>query len=469
MYGLVTKAATALLLLQQSTAASGAAFTNTSTTAYSKWMATSIMSRSQGIMTGTGGSSELLQAGITQKAFTALAAQYADADADIAARVRAYVLSSAASVAPYVANASYDALSYPMDRLSNGNALLTLSAGANATETAALRAAAEDLRQSIDLNRRNNESGLWYYTYPEWSYLDGMYSLAPYYSLYTLEAAGNDSSSLNTTALDDMLLQLDLLWAHTRNATSGLLVHGYDESRTAVWADPATGASPHVWGRSLGWLSMALVDTLELLVSYKKAVGCAALSPYTSRVRELFTALAPALAAAVDPATGAWWQVMDRPGDAGNYVESSGSAMFAYALLKGARLGYLAGVVDDAAAIGVRAQAYLTDTFVVDNGNGTLGYNGTVAVCSLNSNATYEVRWDALLQRSPPAALPLFFISVPSPPIACPLPILSRDDRRTDLRTRIVLHRPAYQLRQRARLRVVRSCVAGGRETEPVM
>ncbi|KAG4216589.1 hypothetical protein PC116_g34930, partial [Phytophthora cactorum] len=44
----------------------------------STWMASSIMSRSQGIMTGKGGSSELLQAGITQRALTALAAQYPD-------------------------------------------------------------------------------------------------------------------------------------------------------------------------------------------------------------------------------------------------------------------------------------------------------------------------------------------------------------------------------------------------------
>lgn len=379
-------------------AASLLSATTTAATPYSQQMAASIMSRGQGIMTGSGGTSELLQAGFTQKAFTALAAQYADEDGDLADEVRAYVVRSAESVAPFVANATKDALEYPMDRLSNGNALLAFSqslpAGANLT-AGEFGAAAAALRQSIDLNRRNGEGGLWYFTYPYWSYLDGMYSLAPFYTLSTLLAGDvkNDTAAARAS-LDDMLLQLDLLWQHCRNETSGLLVHGYDASKTAVWADPATGASPHVWGRSLGWYLMALVDTLEVLSSSSDSAStCSLLKSYARRVGDKFRALAPAVAAAVDPASGAWWQVLDEPGAAGNYIESSGSAMFAYALLKGSRLGYLDGLNSTASSfadIGARATEYLTNTFVVDNGNGTLGYNGTVSVCSLNSTASYE-------------------------------------------------------------------------------
>ena len=36
-----------------------------------------------------------------------------------------------------------------------------------------------------------------------------------------------------------------------------------------------------------------------------------------------------------------FWQVMDHPGVEGNYLETSGTALFAYAVLKGVRLGYL--------------------------------------------------------------------------------------------------------------------------------
>ncbi|KAI1632778.1 Six-hairpin glycosidase-like protein [Biscogniauxia mediterranea] len=338
-------------------------------------MASSIMSRSQGIMTGDGGSSELLQAGFTQKAFTAIVNQYpGDGTADI----RQYISTSASSMVPFVSNATYDALSYPMDRLSNGNALLTLAATTNNTS---YHAAAKALRLSIDLNRRNSEGGLWYFTYPEWSYLDGMYSFAPFNTLYAILKSTSEEAI--DAALDETQFQLDLLWNHTYNASTGLLVHGYDDSLTAVWANPTTGASPHVWGRSLGWYTMALVDTLAIMPNSPRK--------YKDYLIEKFEALASAVIDAVDPQTGGWWQLLDEPGREGNYIESSGSAMFSYALLKGARLGYLTdALAPKAVQVATRAQGYLTNTFVVHETNGTLSYNGTVSVCSLNSSASYE-------------------------------------------------------------------------------
>lgn len=351
-------------------------------TNYSTWMATSLMSRSQGIMTGNGGSSELLQAGITQRALSALVAQYPDHT--LAAGIRDYIHRSASSVVPFILNATYDALSYPMDRLLTGDTLLSLYSPTD-NNTTSFRVAADALRHSIDLNRRNYEGGLWYFVYPQWSYLDGMVSLAPFYTLYTAATEPSLTTENATDALDDMFHQLDLLWNRTRNATSGLLVHGYDASKTAVWADPDTGASPHVWDRSLGWYFMALVDTLEVLPEKSTC-------KYRERILAKFRSLASAVMQAVDPATGGWWQVLDAPGQEGNYIESSGSAMFSYALLKGSRLGYLPPAqVPHASDIGSRAQEYLSNTFVVREANGTVGYNGTVAVCSLNSTATYDV------------------------------------------------------------------------------
>jgi hypothetical protein len=135
---------------------------------------------------------------------------------------------------------------------------------------------------------------------------------------------------------------------------------------------------------------MALVDTLTILPP-SAAVAHAWLVSH-------FRALMKSVVEAVDEKSGAWWQVMDQPGREGNYVESSGSAMFVYSLLKGVRSGYLDGngTGDDDTdceyeRVAKRAHGYLVDTFVVHNGNGTLGWNGTVGVCSLNSTATYEV------------------------------------------------------------------------------
>ncbi|KAI1259797.1 glycoside hydrolase family 105 protein [Xylariaceae sp. FL1019] len=334
------------------------------------------MSRKQGVWTGASGSSEALQAGFVQKAFTAIVKQYPELDTT---EIQQYIRTSAASSVPFLSNATADALTLPLDRLSNGNALLTLPSSDN---TSSLLDTAEALRESIDLNRVTPEGGLWYYVYPQWSYLDGMYSLAPFYTLYTLTTTTAESDDARS-ALDDMVYQIDLLWNHTFHAPQGLLNHGYDASRTAVWANNATGSSPHVWGRSLGWYAMALVDTLEILAE--------APCKYRDQLLKKFNALMPAIMSAVDRRSGGWWQVMDKPGREGNYIESSGSAMFAYALLKGVRLGYLPqNITRHASSVAVRAQSYLTEHFVVKEANGTLSYNGTVAVCSLNSTADYD-------------------------------------------------------------------------------
>jgi rhamnogalacturonyl hydrolase YesR len=211
-----------------------------------------------------------------------------------------------------------------------------------------------------------------------------MYSLIPFYATYTTKI----SPTNRTAAAKDLIYQLDLLWSHCSQNSTGLLVHGYDASKTTVWANPVTGASPIVWIRSLGWYAMALVDILEI----SRPQGILSREQW-NHIHQRFVALSNAIMAAADPDTGCWWQVMTDPGREGNYIESSGSAMFTYALYKGARLGYLnhRGSNVRPTAIASKCYCHLVQDFVVDNMDGTLGYNGTVSVCSLNSTATYEV------------------------------------------------------------------------------
>jgi rhamnogalacturonyl hydrolase YesR len=130
---------------------------------------------------------------------------------------------------------------------------------------------------------------------------------------------------------------------------------------------------------------MALIDTLTLLPE-------SAVSTARSWILEHFQHLMKRVVDAADVETGAWWQVLDQPGREDNYIESSGSAMFVYSILKGVRLGYLNDSDCGFEKIALRAYVYLQDTFVVRTWNGTLGWNGTVGVCSLNSTASYEVR-----------------------------------------------------------------------------
>jgi rhamnogalacturonyl hydrolase YesR len=347
---------------------------------YSLQMANSIMSRHQGILASTSDRSNLLQAGFAQKTFRQVVQQYPNHS--LTSVYTAYIKSSIDSVVQTVSNATLDT-TFPLDRLSSGNGLIyAYQESANESYKNAFQA----LRRSVDLQPRNDEGSLWYYTYPNYTYLDGMYSLAPFITLY---------STLNTTHpstppanVDDIVHQLDLAWKHTSQPDSGLLVHGYDASKRASWANDTTGASPYVWGRSLGWYCMALLDTMDLLPASAKAAR--------GWISGHFQVLMASVVDAVDGDTGAWWQVMDQPGREGNYIESSASAMFVYSLLKGVRLGYMEpssgrGRNISYSAVASRAYEYLAGTFAVDNRNGTLGWNGTVSVCSLNSTATYEV------------------------------------------------------------------------------
>jgi hypothetical protein len=274
---------------------------------YSQWMASSIASRKQGILTGQEGSSGLLQAGFVQKAFRSLVAQYPDHDT--ARTFSAYITASVDSVVPLLQNATLDT-SYPLDRLSNGNAMIALNKETgNTTYASTLNA----LRRSIDLQPRNRAGGLWYYVYPGWSYLDGMYSFAPFATQYATEVNASNVDS----AFQDVTLQLELLFSHCHDNITRLLVHGYDYEKTAVWANPVTGASSYVWGRSLGWYMMALVDTLEILSPYRRM-------QQWELLLERFMKLSAALVQAVDPVSGAWWQIPTKSGERGTTLSRVG-------------------------------------------------------------------------------------------------------------------------------------------------
>lgn len=372
------------------------AIQNASTWPLSIQMAASIMSRHEGIYASSGDSSGPLQVGFVQKTFTALLSQYPNHTT--APVLEDYISRSANSLLPLFTSTS-SALKFSLDRLSAGNAFIKLY-----TETGEekYKEAVDVLHASIAANNRTAEGGLWYYVYPNWSYLDGMFSLGPFVALHTLTTAPH-----NATAWQDLRTQFALLADHCAfsldNRTTGLLVHGYDASRTAVWANNSLGQSPHVWGRSLGWYVLGLLDSIAVMDAYGEGKDLGAARAVRDAFVVEFRMRMRAIARAADPVTGAWWQVVDAPGRKGNYIESSGSSMFVWALLRGVRMGYLddSSINDSSFSdasfnetryvdVGRRAYGYLRDAFVVDNGNGTLGWNGTVSVCSLNSTATFE-------------------------------------------------------------------------------
>ncbi len=116
--------------------------------------------------------------------------------------------------------------------------------------------------------------------------------------------------------------QLVNTYQHLHNPVTGLLWHAWDESGQAPWADHPSKTNEIHWGRAMGWFALASVMTLEALPE-----GDPGRAPVEAGLKNLLTALAKYQ----DAATGRWYQVVDQPNDARNWLETSCSCMFSYA------------------------------------------------------------------------------------------------------------------------------------------
>ncbi|PWW74444.1 Glycoside Hydrolase Family 105 protein, partial [Tuber magnatum] len=276
-------------------------------------------------------------------------------------------------ISPTGALLDYNLTYYTLDDIRLGPEFLYLYLN---TGQIKYKTAAETLRLQIQSQPRNEEGGMWHRsTYRNQMWLDGQYMTLPFYAQWM-----QLFDAKNGSGWADITQQFLLLEEHVRNETTGLLKHGYDGGKSAVWADPVTGSAPLVWDRALGWYLMALVDVLDYF-----PCGCANFEV----LKGYFVRAAAAVKAATDPETGAWWLVMSQEyvGAPGNYIESSGSAMFVYAFLKGVRLGYLPRA--EYLPVAKKAYGYLVGNCVVDKGNGVYDWEGTVQVGSLGSKGDY--------------------------------------------------------------------------------
>ncbi|KAK1455626.1 glycosyl hydrolase family 88 [Colletotrichum melonis] len=336
---------------------------------YSTWMLDSIKARKQGIIS-SGESSSFLETGILSIAMEAALKQYPE----LKDQYVPYLEEVLNEGTPNLVNATYVA-TRPLDRFSVANAINAISKSGIATISDTASAASKAINESLSLQIRNPVGGFWYYVYPQWSYLDGMFSVLPFMAA---------QPQPNYT---DISLQVSLLYEHCFQKNTSLVAHGYDYSKTSVWANKETGASPYVWGRAVGWFVAGLVQTWEALDC---PAGKHEAKAVCKQLQHMTTQLATSLIRYVDPETGVWWQLTTFPGRSGNYLESSSTALFMFSMLKGERLGLLSNSKVDFKKAALKAYDYTTRNFVVDTGNGTIGYNKTVAVCSLNSTASYE-------------------------------------------------------------------------------
>lgn len=226
------------------------------------------------------------------------------------------------------ADGSIDEKAYPpklysLDRVRPGPALLWTY---QRTKDERYMKAAHRLAQQLDEQPKTSDGGYWHRsTYPNQMWLDGIYMadvFAVQYGLLTKQPK----------YLDHAVHQIELIHRRTHDPKTGLLYHGWDESKTRPWANKETGTSPEFWGRAIGWYGMALVDVLELLPADH---------PGRPKVLAILKDLAPTLLKYQDRNTAMWYQIIDKPTGPKNYVESSCSLMFAYAMVKGAQHGWL--------------------------------------------------------------------------------------------------------------------------------
>lgn len=265
---------------------------------------------------------------------------------------------------------TYDSQAKSLDNILLGRQLLMLY---GVTQNQKYYKAAVLLRKQLATQPRTASGGFWHQgQLPDQMWLDGLYMAEPFYAEYA-------SMFHEPGDFADITRQFSLMYRHARDPKTGLLYHAWDESKKAAWANKRTGDSPVFWGRATGWYMMALVETLPY---YKRD------DPGRATLIAILRRTAEAVAKVQDPKTGLWYEVLDKPTEKGNYLESSASCMFAYAFAKGVRLGYLPPKYARNAARGYRG---ILQRFVQNNPNGSLTLTDTVAGSVVGADDAYYI------------------------------------------------------------------------------
>ena len=218
---------------------------------------------------------------------------------------------------------TYKGEQFNIDNITGGRILLMLY---RETGKEKFKLAADLLRNQLRNQPRTKEGGFWHKKiYPNQMWLDGLYMAEPFYAEYSKVFDEPQN-------FDDIANQFIWMEKNARDLRTGLLYHGWNESKEQKWANKTTGMSPNFWGRALGWYVMAILDVLD---TFPKD------HPKRQELIAIFQRLMPSIVKYQDPKEGCWYQVVDKLDGKGNYMEASGTAMFVYGLAKGVRMGYL--------------------------------------------------------------------------------------------------------------------------------
>lgn len=218
----------------------------------------------------------------------------------------------------------YDKEHFNIDSINTGKILLYLY---EETQDEKYKKATYVLMNQLREQPRTKCNSFWHKKiYPNQIWLDGLYMAQPFYMAF--ETKFNNKKNYH-----DIINQFNNVKLYLYNKEKKLYYHGYDESKIQPWADKERGVSKNFWLRAMGWYLMAIVDTMdemseEIFELYKNLEflfkeGIKGILQYQDQESKLF------------------YQIIDKADIENNYLETSGSAMVAYAILKGCRLKVL--------------------------------------------------------------------------------------------------------------------------------
>ncbi|RDY30385.1 glycosyl hydrolase family 88 [Lachnotalea glycerini] len=213
---------------------------------------------------------------------------------------------------------------YNIDSIHTGKVLFFLY---DETKEEKYKNAIENLMDQLREHPRTKSGNFWHKEiYPNQIWLDGLYMAQPFYMEY-------ETKFENKEHYEDIVNQFKNVRKYIYDEEKGLYYHAFDEAKLQKWADKVTGKSPNFWLRAMGWYLMALIDTMdvmskEIFEQYKALEG-------------IFKEAVSGMLQYQDKESKLFYQLIDKGDIEGNYLETSGSSMVAYAIIKGCRLGVL--------------------------------------------------------------------------------------------------------------------------------
>lgn len=214
----------------------------------------------------------------------------------------------------------YNPLDYSLDDLSESRILFDLY---EFTKNEKYMKAIKHTYTQLETHPRIKEGNFWHKPrHPHQVWLDGLFMGQVFYMRY--ETILNDCKNYR-----DIRMQFENVRKIMFNEDLGLYYHGYDSSRESFWCDKNTGLSKGYWLRATGWFIISLV---ELLSDIKK--DHIDYDFYKDLLKEAIDGILKYQ----DKDSKMFWQVPEQGNREGNYLETSGSAMISYAILKAVRI-----------------------------------------------------------------------------------------------------------------------------------